>query len=1350
MRVALHDALGHPSATTLTGSLRPGDIHAALSGTTGLLPSITPSVMLAPEGGDGSSSSSTQALLTVPLSFRGDFTFSVTVLNQDVLLEGSATPPPPVTVHPRVCGNTSTPSASGDQCVCNSGYQPLDLAVYPDNPTCGACPAGHVKPGVSNSPCTMCLAGTFANSSHVPCAACQPGAVSPAGADVCSSCGNVTRSGQAPSVALDACQCQPGWWREVLDGVRGGGGGGGSGGSGGATLSSTTTTSTTTTSFRCHPCPAGQVQPDLDAPACVACAAGTAPNANRTVCAVCPTAMVSGAGFARCMSCSLGMYVDLASATCQPCPHGSFADAPDATTCSPCHDGHVTLAQQSTVCEPCPNGTFVAAGANVCRTCAAGTWSPAGAQSCRVCDAGAVTVPAALKGATKEVWHGVDVGATECERCPAGTHADADQNVCTPCVGGTTSSSAGATSCSPCPAGEVTLSTALTNNGTTPTWYGVELGPTECVACPAGTYAMEGQNTCGTCPAGTTSSGTGATSCSPCPAGEVTLSTALTNNGTTPMWYGVELGPTECVACPAGTYAMEGQNTCGSCAAGTTSSGTGATACSPCADGEVTLSMALTNNGTTPTWYGVELGPTQCVACPAGTRNNKAVDQNVCTTCPAGTTSATGATSCSPCPAGEVTLSMATTHNDTTISTWYGVELGPTECVACPAGTYAMDGQNTCAACPGGTFSRQGTAGQCQLCDHGHITVTHPENGGETPNPNATIEDEWYGVAIGPVQCFPCNASTYASLGVECRGCDFNEVSGDAAPACTPCPAGTWASDGLTCHGCPPGTFQPGKGKQCESCAPGRINADWNRTSCVACEVGTVPNAARTMCELCPPGSVALSNVECKLCDLGFVNNDPLQRTCTKCTPGTIAGQRGMATCQVCPQGFFASAHGLDTCTLCPPNTFSTEGSAECLECPGDGDDSSGVDCNGGSVIFSPGFWRPAEQVSTGVDPTSVFHKCPDGACITNETSGEVECAPGHTGPLCSLCQQGWALAGETCTQCWSQGLSWSATALAVAVIVSALVVMVKRQTGRRNEIMAIGRILLNWVQLTAAIGTFALRAPALARDMLNLSSAADGVSLNAFFVQVHLENKEAKKNATHCCLLVFCCFVFACFWCAPLRVQCAIGFDYYSLFYSYCAVRGWLRVFGRALFSHCSYSVAFRDCISLCYDHLAAVWYTAPAIATIAISAPQVASPVREALHRYSLYTHDRLCPTLLFVALSLFRYIDYFKMSSTVMIVIVYIKVSREVLAVFELYTPQINDKWLLKADMSITALTPEHMLAMVFGFIMIVIFIFGVPLATAAFLAKQKRKIMSGSQSFRRKSVVGVVVVVPSALY
>ena len=131
------------------------------------------------------------------------------------------------------------------------------------------------------------------------------------------------------------------------------------------------------------------------------------------------------------------------------------------------------------------------------------------------------------------------------------------------------------------------------------------------------------------------------------------------------------------------------------------------------------------------------------------------------------------------------------------------------------------------------------------------------------------------------------------------------------------------------------------------------------------------------------------------------------------------------------------------------------------------------------------------------------------------------------------------------------------------------------------------------------------------------------------------------------------------------------------------------------------------------------------------------------------TLLLHCLVCVYVCGVVSWSHRYGDYFKISSTVVIAVIYIKVSREILAVFEPYLPKINDKLLLKADMSVEFLSSAHVVCMIVGFCMVVLFVLGVPVGTALLIHFQKDKILSGSKNFRRKYVPHPFMLLPLSL-
>ena len=108
-----------------------------------------------------------------------------------------------------------------------------------------------------------------------------------------------------------------------------------------------------------------------------------------------------------------------------------------------------------------------------------------------------------------------------------------------------------------------------------------------------------------------------------------------------------------------------------------------------------------------------------------------------------------------------------------------------------------------------------------------------------------------------------------------------------------------------------------------------------------------------------------------------------------------------------CPEGYSPAESGEgDICLICQYGTYNTDGK-DCLECP------KGATCPGGSSVLSDAnWWRSG--------PSSLdFYQCryPD-VCSPGPVSGDDACAPGHQGPLCGVCKNGWFEFGGKCREC--------------------------------------------------------------------------------------------------------------------------------------------------------------------------------------------------------------------------------------------------------------------------------------------------------------------------------------------
>jgi hypothetical protein len=197
----------------------------------------------------------------------------------------------------------------------------------------------------------------------------------------------------------------------------------------------------------------------------------------------------------------------------------------------------------------------------------------------------------------------------------------------------------------------------------------------------------------------------------------------------------------------------------------------------------------------------------------------------------------------------------------------------------------------------------------------------------------------------------------------------------------------------------------------------------------------------------------------------------------------------------MCPAGYIlvrtADKSNMDECVPCIPQTYSLEeatysyqagvgylnsdnaakvvsGARLCLPCP------PGATCNGAEQVDPYGnFWRASSMMcpEKACDPRnglceaarcyngstagrrsssssgnskctddarcrvrSLVFRCPQGFCPLSNTSIQSTCKEGHHGPLCALCEEGWAMSVRGCEQCIDLGV-WPQVLLTAVVV---------------------------------------------------------------------------------------------------------------------------------------------------------------------------------------------------------------------------------------------------------------------------------------------------------------------------
>ncbi|GAB9469615.1 hypothetical protein Gpo141_00006888 [Globisporangium polare] len=634
-------------------------------------------------------------------------------------------------------------------------------------------------------------------------------------------------------------------------------------------------------------CPEGLFQPTV-------CPAGTfSDEEGLAQCKACPPRYYCEQGTVVPKECPVGFYCPLQtpSASSFPCFAGTFSNQTklaSAAECTKCTLGKFCSGDPPTDSPTgdCAPGYFCAGGARTAKPtdgttgglcaggfmCFGGAWlaAPADNRTGRACDAG-FYCPS---------------GSAAQTRCPKGTYNSFERQVnCTTCPAGSYCDT-NATAPSPC------LLKFYCPNGTV-----------EPVLCPSGTFGgqsgLESADQCAACRAGKYC--TGGVETASCAAGfYCKLYNQEPNPETRVDASLVDLGG----PCPVGHYCPEGgldPIPCPNSTARLVTLGTSVDDCGPCPAGMNCEDGALTVTCARGSYcpYGKS-----AISCPVGTYNpseGKKILED-----------------CLPCDAGKLC-------NRTGVIDSTGYD--------CPPGYFCLAAETNPKPCPTGRFRRT-TGGKsvddCQTCVGGSYCV------------------------LGSIEPTVCGNTTYCPRGsglpVACPGgsyCPFNSTSPVQCPGGYFCPM---ATDSPTLcdrgHYCPAGTTAQipcplgyigretplsgvfkALGESCESCPPGTVGVDPNRTKCEICLEGYVCLGATTSSRpvlreaengyQCPPGY---------FCPAGSSRE-------LACPSGTYQPELSAANssfCRECPANSYQNAAGQGSCLPCSKSAFSSAGATKC------------------------------------------------------------------------------------------------------------------------------------------------------------------------------------------------------------------------------------------------------------------------------------------------------------------------------------------------------------------------------------------------------------------------------------
>lgn len=305
----------------------------------------------------------------------------------------------------------------------------------------------------------------------------------------------------------------------------------------------------------------------------------------------------------------------------------------------------------------------------------------------------------------------------------------------------------------------------------------------------------------------------------------------------------------------------------------------------------------------------------------------------------------------------------------------------------------------------------------------------------------------------------------------------------------------------------------------------------------------------------CRPGQhVSTNRRQCVLCNAGKFSTQNNSLSCEDCPAGRYVSDPGASQCQPCAAGEF-SYPGFRECQPCPKGTFSAARGSRCDQCP----PGEGVTCLGGTLVLRDGFWihphyvdinasvdflltslggRAVNLTTTlsldpedlsswrlmvrdsldlapdvfvgasvaqmlGLESSSSILPCPgEDSCRLTADVGVLDCAEGHTGPFCAVCEEGFAASSPgQCNACGPR--SWTAflSILRLVLIIGLVMVMVRMRLRRKNArsfSKTVLRICLNYSQTASILSSLEVRMTTLVSSLFSYVDLFHGLSLTS------------------------------------------------------------------------------------------------------------------------------------------------------------------------------------------------------------------------------------------------------------
>jgi len=850
----------------------------------------------------------------------------------------------------------------------------------------------------------------------------------------------------------------------------------------------------------CKSCLPGYSNNKFNSYNCIKCDAGTySENLNNIECEECPSGYYNSEfGSNICKGCPKGKYSIVTSAinseNCVECDSGKISAIGD-TSCSFCHLGEWAKDQRQ--CEKCPKGTY---GESVglssykdCLNCPIGKFSDISGivreQDCKECAIGKIGVSVGSVANDSCIiceegkWR---ENLATCSECPEGWISVTNKKKCLFCELGKWANQK--KSCLACPKGRYGDSLGLINYE-------------ECVQCPIGKFSdisgIVREQDCKECEIGKIGISEGVNSnksCILCEEGKWRENLATCNE--CPDGWISEKYRRECLFCELGKWA-DSKRVCIECPLGKYSSGLGLTSgeeCIMCPIGKYNELNGIVNEQECKSCnvgkIGIILGAVNnqsCILCDTGKYR---INIESCGECPHGWVSDQYRESCEMCNVGK-----------------YSSEF-KAGCIDCPAGYYSdipgLSFFDICKTCDAGKYSASTGASNkeyCQDCPLGKYSFV-------------------YGIK-SEGECKTCPIGYYRDnneqSGVMCIKCQVGEYLISVDRNCESCIEGKFSNDIVNnyfqyCEDCPFGKYSEliggHKEESCVSCPPGKWNNKFGSNSsnlCAECPVGTYSEEIG-----------AISVETCMYCVAGKYNSDTGANSpgdCRDCATGSFSLE-GKAVCKNCPAGQYSNKMASTVCIDCEIGRYSKhESSILCLDCPLNSEHtiektgcicsegsyntinltyiqcdtcSSEYICEKGSDISSlklkQNYWRHNEF-------TIKTYKCKNRfACkggLINGTSDTL-CNEGHKGPICDICEKGWAKDDGVCLKCPENvGRTMSLTILIPLICILLIIFLIKTanpSNNKKEEVNGVVKIFMNYAQVFSLASSFQINWPSLVR----------------------------------------------------------------------------------------------------------------------------------------------------------------------------------------------------------------------------------------------------------------------------